>query len=531
MDFDQARQIIRRWLETCDQAHPHCRLRDTRLPNRILDLSREPIRLVQNDGTMHGTYMTLSHCWGQDESIPPATTTFRNIRQRQNGISTIELGTLFNDFVSLAQGLGASFVWIDSLCIVQDDPEDWAREALQMARVYSNSALNIAATSAANSTYGLFERRYSPAQYVNMAARQTFPAIPLRTYELESRGRWPRKVWASFSHDITHGRLWENFVNGQERDEPLLDRAWVLQERLLSPRTIHFCASEMAWECRKSCMCECTGSHAVTRIADGEDKGYGFKKEFSDIQLGLASSPAAHDAWLKVVEVYANLALSNSMDRYYACAGIAETFSVVLGANFSYGIWESDIARGLYWTPFSYSPRHFTRLPLLPSWSWMSPTSDFSGSTASYRGLSSFTRNMHLRIHHFQSGSRVHFGPMEEGILQVSGETMEAIILIQAEPGTEEDEDLKYLVALQTGNVLLLRADCPGPGGDHLQDGDECVCMLMGKDENQQREMILVLRPLRGTGTRYMTRIGVADGKHGEHYFEDEAERKTVLLI
>lgn len=529
MDFDQALQVIQRWLETCERAHPHCKLHDTRLPHRILDVSREPVRLVQSDGTMHGAYMTLSHCWGQDESIRPATTTLRNIRQRQDGISTTELGTLFNDFISLTRCLGVSFVWIDSLCIVQDDPEDWAREALQMARVYSNSALNIAATSAENGTYSLFGKRYSPAQYAGAAAA-TFPAIPLRTYVLENCGRWSRKVWASFSHDITHKRLWEETSNGRERDEPLLERAWVLQERLLSPRTVHFCASEMVWECRKSCTCECTSFHAATKNPDDEDKGYGIKQKFFDVQLGLVSSPAAHDIWLKLVRLYSDLSLSNPMDRYYACAGIAETFGVILGKKFSYGIWEGDIARGLCWMGLSRSSHHFTRLPLVPSWSWMSRTSDYTGSRATYQDVWSFTRNAHLRINHFQSGSRAHFGPMEEGILQITGETTKATILKRVKPWTE-DQEPEYLIELPTGNELLLCADCPGPGGDHLQDGEECVCMLMGQNENEQLEIILVLRRLPGTGTRYMTRIGVAQGVQRDPYFEDEAERTTVLLI
>lgn len=100
--------------------------------------------------------MTLSHCWGRTQFI---TTTRDTLKQRIAGIALTDLSKTFKDAVSLTRKLGIRYLWIDSLCIIQKDKEDWEREAGKMGAVYSQSFLNIAATSSAEGSGGLFKER------------------------------------------------------------------------------------------------------------------------------------------------------------------------------------------------------------------------------------------------------------------------------------------------------------------------------------------------------------------------------------
>jgi hypothetical protein len=145
------------WLRNCKDSHPSCwESQRGILPTRVLDLEKDgegsSVVLIETNGVI-GRYMTLSHCWG---ATHPLTTTSTTINERKDGISLSNLPRTFKDFVDVAKGLGVRYVWIDSLCIIQDDAADWASEAGKMASVYSGSYLNIAGSSASGCQGGLF---------------------------------------------------------------------------------------------------------------------------------------------------------------------------------------------------------------------------------------------------------------------------------------------------------------------------------------------------------------------------------------
>ena len=125
------------------------------------------------------------------------------------------------------------YIWIDSLCIIQDSEEDWRREAVSMGEVYKNAICNIAATGAVRREDGCFlPRTEDPLVYTSLVIRATWKTSELMTaspgwYVGEVKGMWRREVL----------------------DAPLNHRAWVLQERLLSPRVLHFGARQILWEC------------------------------------------------------------------------------------------------------------------------------------------------------------------------------------------------------------------------------------------------------------------------------------------
>lgn len=152
-------QQIRVWIKKCTENHadcPHPAL--TALPSRLLDVGSaesQMVRLVETRDR-EGTYITLSHCWGGHQ---PLTTTKSTKRDRLDGIEWASLPKTFQDAVTITRRLQVQYIWIDSLCIIQDDGDDWEVEAANMGAIYEASLLTISASTASNPDHGIFSHR------------------------------------------------------------------------------------------------------------------------------------------------------------------------------------------------------------------------------------------------------------------------------------------------------------------------------------------------------------------------------------
>jgi hypothetical protein len=149
-----------------------------------------------------------------------------------NEIPMTILPQTFRDAISITRRLGVQYLWIDSLCIIQDSEEDWERESSMMGSVYQNGMCNIGATAASNGTVGCFsERDPLLAQPCRVKIEKDLKKFKLKkgTYNLV-----PKKLWdAGLS------------------EAPLLRRAWVVQERVLTQRMLHFGRNQLFWECNE----------------------------------------------------------------------------------------------------------------------------------------------------------------------------------------------------------------------------------------------------------------------------------------
>jgi len=153
-----------KWLHSCITSHHSCRLEayggGQWYPTRLLDLgdpsekpcAKGPVRLIDTHHTSpHGPYLTLSHRWG---SSKPVLTTTQNLEDFMRQVP--QLPRTFSDAILVTRRLGIRYLWIDSLCIIQDSPLDWAKEAALMGNVYLNAFCNIAATNSTDNSDGLF---------------------------------------------------------------------------------------------------------------------------------------------------------------------------------------------------------------------------------------------------------------------------------------------------------------------------------------------------------------------------------------
>lgn len=163
--------VCKQWLEQCMGDHELCVTSKPRFsPTRLISLSDGMRRLVTIDFQEEIIYATLSHCWGTATFTVLTKATFQDFH---DSIPTDALSKTFLDAILVCEELGVDYIWIDSLCIIQDSSEDWyvndssplafhlthlsrTKEAAMMTHVYGNSHINIAASGAANGHDGLF---------------------------------------------------------------------------------------------------------------------------------------------------------------------------------------------------------------------------------------------------------------------------------------------------------------------------------------------------------------------------------------
>ena len=235
-------ELCRLWMENCLQNHDICKtihpgvwwptrllyigdLGDGYLGNQDLSHHRVKLHLTQHQQP-EGFYTTLSHCWGKTEEMLKLTDMNHKYRV-ENGFSFAEIPKTFQDAVRLSRFLGAGYIWIDSLCIIQGNKEDWLRESKTMANVYRYSRCNIAATASQGPTEGCFYDRklalVSPCE-ITLHSQEAHHDLPPGKKGIEEASTREYLIFDPF--------LWEYNVE----EAPLNKRAWVMQERTLAPR-------------------------------------------------------------------------------------------------------------------------------------------------------------------------------------------------------------------------------------------------------------------------------------------------------
>jgi hypothetical protein len=192
----------------------------------------------------------LSHCWGLK---PQLITTKKTLSDYEKEVSWGVLPATFRDAITVSRRLGIRYIWIDSLCIIQDSPADWARESAKMADIYANSYLTIAAASSKDGAGGLYledqrQKGVSLTGTTSLGSTYTVRvqySIPAHTLVDDATPKGVIQHPISVSSSI-------NDIGGTREVFPLLTRGWVFQERLLSPRFLQFGRHELLWDCRRS---------------------------------------------------------------------------------------------------------------------------------------------------------------------------------------------------------------------------------------------------------------------------------------
>ncbi|CAI6067856.1 unnamed protein product [Clonostachys chloroleuca] len=344
------------WFRTCMESHEKCRQKQAQLqpfiPDRLIEVwergtSKEYAwRLVRGADLGSMPYLTLSHCWGtaQPMRLMKGDNTYYHFH------AASLLPQTYQDAFSIALTLGFRYLWIDSLCIVQDDELDWKSQSSVMGSIYENSACTIAATWARDGSEGCFIRRESSS--INS------PII-----KLPSQG----------GQLIDHHILAIDSYLDDVTSAPMNSRGWVTQERFLSRRQFNFSRKEVYWECDELIASEHFPKGLpdelwdLTTLNQDTTPGGHHSLDFND-------EPKLRQAWSALVGQYSDCEFSQNSDKFIALAGLANKIRDATGDEYVTGLWRKDLHRQLCWVPDIDSRFRFDRYTattyVAPTWSW-----------------------------------------------------------------------------------------------------------------------------------------------------------------
>lgn len=372
------------WIDECLRSHKTCskydiEQNDSNRPARLLDLtpiqrnSESGIRLIETASGSWYRYACLSHRW--DDKVKQHKTTLATVSKSLDFLNLKDMPTNFRDSISIARGLNIPYLWIDSICIIQsgDDGRDLHTELAKMGSIFQNAYLTIAAVSSPDSEGGCFIKEKWPDICFSISTNTSGPHV-MGARVLDKKGfKVPVEVF--------------------KNRFPLLNRAWVFQERLLSPRLLQCNYGEFVFECLESSQCECSSGMAphparVGWIPTGAGVSSTHRQRLHANDEGSGADLKAtgwEDYWKDIVKEYMKLELSKSSDVLPAIAGCAQALATHLDTTYIAGMWKKTLENELLWYVETQSaeavlepdleggyPKPRPEGSTAPSWSWAS---------------------------------------------------------------------------------------------------------------------------------------------------------------
>jgi hypothetical protein len=344
------------------------------LPTRVIELEADGQAHITETMGMQAEYITLSYCWGKGKKLlcTKRSSLYADFKQKLPVDNSMP--KTFRDALQVTRALGYRYLWIDALCIIQDDPEDVAREMASMGIIYRQSTLTIFAANGPDTDSGLFSKRDARSSK-SCNVRVTI------------------KRGSKVSHYCRSIQPW-----GQNSNSALQRRGWVLQEEVLSGRLLTFDTSVVRWCCITSDARECRPCMDTSDSYD--DQKESSKRMcnkannamrlivrrpdiFNEFPHHLYSDRRNHfDIWYAMIEDYSKRGLSVASDKLLAVAGLASLMQKNYGLTYATGLWKEDLQAGLCWWVDRQDElfyRQGQRSPdedfpdyLAPTWSWAS---------------------------------------------------------------------------------------------------------------------------------------------------------------
>lgn len=316
------------------------------LPRRLLEINtfseesgmcvRVHLKTSSELDAARTKYATLSYCWGGPQEFQLKDGTEDTL---ESGVSASILPKTIRDAIQVTSNLGIRWIWIDSLCIHQDNSEDKATEVAQMHKIYAGSFITLSASRASSCNQGFLHQCSLPA---------------------------PGTIGYRLPFASPSGRLGSVILSSNQMKSPIDERGWTFQEHLLARRVLRFTDFELHWSCGSISMHEndtiqCLPSSLIRLL----DKMYKMYK-------GIRTENRSCRNWMDIVEHYTYRELSDEWDRLPAISGIAQAWAQTSNDRYLAGLWESHLPLGLLWSheqPFRQDEFQAYRAP---SWSWAS---------------------------------------------------------------------------------------------------------------------------------------------------------------
>jgi Heterokaryon incompatibility protein (HET) len=345
--LDKSFEKVKQLIDNCD-THPSCHPATAVLPTRVIDLwpdeSPRPgrLRLYESD-RVTARYATLSYCWGGPQTFLATRETYRTLID--DGFDVEDLPPTIQDAICTTRRLGIRYLWVDALCIIQDSESDKRHEISQMRNIFRRSYVTAVAAAAKCISDGFLQR---------------IDPVPLRgslKLPLKLTDGTVGCVFLSRRHEATYIPI-----------ESVNNRAWTLEEKLLSRRILIFGEYSLRWQCQSESETiigelfdsDLGGSDRLPAMLSSKDNASVDRFELREIQR----------AWAYILSEYGQRELTHTKDKLIALAGIAEEFQRFWGDKYLAGLWQRTLSRDLLWQIFKPSPR--LKEYRAPSWSWAS---------------------------------------------------------------------------------------------------------------------------------------------------------------
>ncbi|KAI0895460.1 HET-domain-containing protein [Annulohypoxylon nitens] len=342
--------LWRHWFHTCSQSHTSCREQELGLqpflPCRLIEIlgSSDTLywRLVCGSDIKNANYITLSHCWGESEH----TRLMRDKIACFGGKQLVsDLPKTYRDAMKVALSLDVRYIWIDSLCIIQDNQNDWKIQSSLMGLIYQSACCNIAAAWGTDGTAGCFSDRHTIVDTsIKVTAKRDVRTKEYMVYDPDT-----------YISNITNA--------------PLNGRGWVVQERYLARKQLSFTRNQVYWECP-----ELSASDEFPGGIPEEMEGL-YQKRVISTKPGpnQIEEPELRVLWTRLVESYSNCDLTKLSGKSVALAGLAGYIKTTMGDIYLAGLWKKDLEYQLLWERRS-SQRFSSKSAsyIAPTWSWMS---------------------------------------------------------------------------------------------------------------------------------------------------------------
>jgi Heterokaryon incompatibility protein (HET) len=309
-------ELAKKWMTDCVNLHRDCtRKSPSRSPRRIVDIGSDNTKMrLLEDEVVYGPYAALSHCWG---TTHPLDTTLYTLNCRKQKLEWTSMPATFRDAITVTRELGLRYLWIDSLCIIQDDDRDWELESAKMGSIYEGAHIVIAASMSTGPDHSfLAPRRIMFTDFLELNYQRKDGSVCL----VKARP----------------------VVELNKSIDPLDRRAWTFQEQRRAVRLLRYSATELQWDCRTKSTCECESVHL---------KGFDL-----DIIYGRycvpevdSSSEMLFHNWQTMLQPYTRRRLTRKSDILPAISGIAAHVHEKTSSCYLAGLWKDNLPSDLLW--------------------------------------------------------------------------------------------------------------------------------------------------------------------------------------
>ncbi|KAJ4112959.1 hypothetical protein NW760_004784 [Fusarium oxysporum] len=328
-----------------EKEQPYKLVKAPYLPTRVLDLEASfnsglRLTITKNNLTIpqldsyQKRYAALSYCWGSNPATTQLTTTKETLGTRLSSIPMETVPQTVADSIQVCRALGIRYLWVDALCIIQGDAEDWSKESFQMSKIYENSYLTLCIVEGDSCSSGFLKKDYTP------------PNLKIN---------FQSKLNSAISGHLTLRML--------------LPPSETV--RRCTPEDGKYGSRRQSWRYGPS---KCSVAHpsrgSTLEAADGSSIGhFRFMEDIDSLERGLST-------WYSMIAGYSARNLTVQQDKFPAISALARSFAERFpDQKYLAGIWESNIHMGLLWTCPAWMEFDQFRDPVskkytAPSWSW-----------------------------------------------------------------------------------------------------------------------------------------------------------------